>query len=90
MKPVISVEINSSLIASISREEVKEVVFQSRATKAPGPDSFSDPFYWDVFYNDIYQVVFHFFQTCQMPHAINFTESILIPKVQCPESLSQF
>lgn len=93
VKPLISEKINSNLTANFTIEEVKEAVFQLGAVKALGPDGFSSTFYhsyWDVVGNDICQVVFHFFQTCQMPQAVNFTEIVLIPKIKVLRTYPNF
>jgi len=42
---VVNEEMNDSLIKLVSREEVKEAVFQMGATKALGPDGLNGLFY---------------------------------------------
>lgn len=38
-------EMNEALVAEITMEEVRAAVFQSRASKAPGPDGINGIFY---------------------------------------------
>ncbi|MCH96051.1 CNGC5-like protein, partial [Trifolium medium] len=51
-------EDNDRLVAPITREELKEAMFQMHPDKAPGPDEFNPAFYkhfWDLCGNDIYE-----------------------------------
>jgi hypothetical protein len=55
--PKISQEDNDRLVAPITREELKEALFQMHPDKAPGPDGFNPAFYqhfWDLCGGDIF------------------------------------
>ncbi|MCI38529.1 CNGC5-like protein, partial [Trifolium medium] len=51
-------EDNERLVMPITREELKEALFQMHPDKAPGPDGFNPAFYqhfWDFCGNDIFE-----------------------------------
>ncbi|MCH81471.1 CNGC5-like protein [Trifolium medium] len=53
-------EDNEKLVAEITREEVKNALFQMHSDKAPGPDGFNPTFYqrfWNISDNDIFEPV---------------------------------
>lgn len=57
---VVTSNMNETLIAQVTLEEVKEATFQLGVSKAPGPDGLNGLFYqshWDVFKVDIFQAV---------------------------------
>lgn len=77
----------------VSDDEIKEAVFQMGSLKSPGPDGFSGIFYqqyWDVVGLDVCKAVRHFFEGGFLLKELNFTNLVLIPKIQIPESLSQY
>lgn len=45
LKPKVMDEMNSSLLAPVSSEEIRMAVFQMERLKAPGPDGFQGVFY---------------------------------------------
>lgn len=74
-------------------DEVKEVVFQLGAMKAPGPDGMNGQFYqhhWEDLQQDVFNMVKNFFETSILDPTLNKTHISLIPKVQNPERLDQF
>lgn len=90
---VVIAEMNTMLIAEVSREEIKQTTFQLGATKAPRTDSLNGLFYqthWDILQDDIFILVQDFFRSSLMPPEFNRTLISLIPKVPHPERLDQY
>lgn len=74
-------------------EEVKAVVFDLGALKAPGPDGFSGSFYqayWEIVKEIIVSATSQSWTSAKMSPHINCTYLALIPKVDNPEVASQF
>lgn len=56
VSPIITEDINSSLMAPIIDEEIRHAVFQMGALKSPGPDGFPGVFYqkyWNIIGEDM-------------------------------------
>ncbi|KAF7148704.1 hypothetical protein RHSIM_Rhsim03G0167500 [Rhododendron simsii] len=88
---VVSTECNANLVKEISREEVKNVVLQMGALKAPGSNGFPGLFYqtyWDTIGDDVFNAIRSFFQDGVMPAEMNQTNVTLIPKVSNPEGMN--
>ncbi|CAL1367235.1 unnamed protein product [Linum trigynum] len=86
-------EINNTLTAQITKEEVRKAVFQLGANKAPGPDGFPGHFfrtYWSCIEDIFCKEIFDFFRTGIMTEGWNDTFITLIPKVDHPEMIGQF
>ena len=86
-------EMNESLCAPYSREEVKNAIFQMFPRKAPRPDGFPAHFYqrhWDLCGDEVTSVVLRIIKGEESPESINDTVIVLIPKVMNPSQLSQF
>lgn len=93
VKPAISDQQNSWLTLPITEAEVKEATFQLGAFKAPGSDGFNGHFYqrsWDEVKTGVTEMVRGFFDRDECIDALNVTNLILIPKVDHPESASQY
>ncbi|GLT60633.1 hypothetical protein SLA2020_333910 [Shorea laevis] len=91
--PVITSEMNNSLCADITLEEVRIATFQLGAFKAPGPDGFPGVFYqkhWDLVGGDVHRAISRFWATGFLLKEFNKTNIILIPKVKNPQTLSQY
>ncbi|XP_004305638.1 PREDICTED: putative ribonuclease H protein At1g65750-like [Fragaria vesca subsp. vesca] len=73
--PRVTPEINQILLNPYSTEEVKLAFFQMHPSKAPGPD--------------VSHAVISFLTTKEMPHDLNFTHVVLIPKVKEVQDMSQ-
>ncbi|KAL6124861.1 hypothetical protein ACLB2K_077369 [Fragaria x ananassa] len=72
---------------------MKEALFQMHPSKAPGPDGVSPFFYekyWDLVGVEVSNAVISFLSTKDMPHDLNFTHVVLIPKVKEVQNLTQF
>ena len=89
----VTTDMNASLCAPYSNEEVKQALFQMFPTKAPGPDGFPAHFYqrhWDICGEEITNVVLRIIRGEESAASINETVLVLIPKVQNPTLLTQF
>ncbi|WCJ35671.1 DNAse I-like superfamily protein [Euphorbia peplus] len=74
-------------------EEVKSAFFSMSPLKAPGPDGFHAMFYqrhWAIIGGSACSVVLKALNLGVLDAHLNDTLITLIPKVGCPESLSQF
>uniref|UniRef100_A0A803PR19 Reverse transcriptase domain-containing protein n=1 Tax=Cannabis sativa TaxID=3483 RepID=A0A803PR19_CANSA len=89
--PSITTVKNESLLAPITDEEVKKALFQMRPDKSPDPDGMTPGFYqkyWSIVGRDVINQVKEFFATCSLPHGINRTNIVLIPKKKQPCTMS--
>ena len=89
----VSAEMNASLCAPYTNEEVKIALFQMFPTKAPGPDGFPAHFYqrhWDVCGEEVTKIILSIVRGEESPECINDTVLVLIPKVTSPTALSQY
>lgn len=85
-------EMNRALTRLVTDLEIKDAVFQLGALKFPGPDGFNGLFfqqYWDVVGPKVVLAVRKIFRMGSLYKDFNFTDLVLIPKVQFPEALSQ-
>ena len=93
IKPCVSSEINDKLMATYSREEVKKALFNIGDLKAPGPDGLHSIFYkrfWYIIGEDLTDEVLLAVNNKLIPEGWNDTTIVLIPKVENPESVTQF
>ncbi|KAL4351327.1 hypothetical protein GQ457_06G004380 [Hibiscus cannabinus] len=84
---VVTEEMNRELCRRVTREEVKEAIFNMGSLKAPGPDGFPGVFYrtfWEIIKEDLFIMVEAFFTTGIIEPGINRTNIVLIPKVKNP------
>jgi hypothetical protein len=91
--PKVTEEMNESLIAPFTAEDVKKAVFQIGDLKAPGPDGLHAIFYkkfWNLVGDDITAAVLKAINERIIPPGWNETVVVLIPKVENPEEVSQF
>ncbi|KAL9681535.1 hypothetical protein QQ045_013320 [Rhodiola kirilowii] len=83
LQPSISEEVNQSLLADISEEEVRRAVFNMSPLKAPGMDGFPALFYqknWRNIRGSVVGFVRDFWLNGELDERINNTLLVLIPK----------
>ncbi|GAU34899.1 hypothetical protein TSUD_144300 [Trifolium subterraneum] len=88
--PKVTQEDNERLVAPITREELKEALFQMHPDKAPGPDGFNPAFYqhfWEMCGNDIFEAAKEWLDRGFFPSSLNDTNICLIPKCENPVSM---
>ncbi|XP_019092333.1 PREDICTED: uncharacterized protein LOC109129144 [Camelina sativa] len=76
-------EMNASLIAELSKEEVRLAVFAINPSKAPRADGMTGLFfqkYWDIVGDQITKEVLSFFKDGSFDKEWNYTQLCLIPK----------
>jgi hypothetical protein len=86
-------DMNASLCAPYSREEVKKALFNIGDLKAPGPDGLHAIFYkryWSLIGEELTNEVMTAISSGAVPEGWNNTNIVLIPKVDNPESISQY
>lgn len=91
--PSVSEEQNDWLVSCMSREELKQAIFHLGATKAPGPDGFNGNFYqasWEEVSETLFALVNNILFKDESFGKFNETNLVLIPKIEGPESVSQF
>jgi hypothetical protein len=82
-----------SLTAPLSDKEIEEALFQMGPTKAPGPDGLPALCYqrhWSFLKSYVCGAVRDFIDGKDCPDDFNASILVLIPKVNDPESLTQF
>ena len=90
---VVSEDMNDSLLATFTEDEIRQALFQMSPSKAPGPDGMTVLFfqkYWHIVGPDVIAVVLDFLNTGRMLSSTNFTNIVLIPKVKSPANMTQF
>lgn len=89
----ISEDVNRMLIREVNIAEIKLAIKQLGSLKAPGPDGFPGFFYhnyWNIVGEKVCEAIKHFFSNGFLLKELNLTNLVLIPKVQAPESLTQY
>jgi hypothetical protein len=92
-QPIVTEEMNNALCQDFSDEEIGDALFQMGPIKASGPDQFPARFFqhnWAVLKTDIIKSVKQFFTSRRMPHGVNETTIVLIPKIDKPEVLKDY
>jgi hypothetical protein len=81
---------NDKLLAPITKDELKEALFEMHPDKAPGPDGFNPAFYqhfWELCGDDIFVAVKEWLERGYFPSSLNDTNICLIPKCERPASM---
>ncbi|KAL6216513.1 hypothetical protein ACLB2K_009736 [Fragaria x ananassa] len=74
-------------------EEVYKAPFSIGGLKAPGVDGFPAVFFqkhWNMFSNEVFNMVSNAFSTGVIPEGLNHKLITLVPKVACPQDMSLF
>lgn len=93
MQTHVNDEINESLCAEFTEQEIADAVFQIGPLKAPGLDGFPARFFqrnWSTVRADVIAAVKEFFTSGIMPDSVNDTIIVLIPKIPNPVKLIDF
>lgn len=91
--PLVTTEMNSTLIAIPSPPEIREALFSINPDKAPGPDGFSATFYqsfWDILGEDVVKDIQAFFISSVLDPRQNETHVRLIPKIKGPRKVADY
>jgi hypothetical protein len=89
----VTADMNTNLLAPFSVAEVKKAMFQIGDFKAPGPDGLHAAFYkrfWPMLGDDLTKEVLEAVNTGIIPEGWNDTITVLIPKVDGPEKITQY
>ena len=90
---VVTVDMNNNLIRDFRDEEVEQAIKQMAPSKALGPDGMPPIFYqkyWHVVGSDVTTAVLSCLNSGRLLKSINHTFITLIPKVKCPEKVTDF
>ncbi|KAL0313709.1 UNVERIFIED_CONTAM: hypothetical protein Scaly_2907800, partial [Sesamum calycinum] len=93
LKHTLTLEEASFLIRPVTREEIKEAIFDIDEESAPGPDGYTSAFFrtaWPVVGQAISEAICEFFRTGQLLKQVNTTLLALIPKVNLPSYVSDY
>ena len=93
LSPKVTTEMNQTLIAVPTDNEIKMAVFSISVDKAPGPDGFSAGFYqsfWDIIGPDVSDDIRSFFNSGELHRRQNETHVRLIPKIVGPKRVSDY
>ena len=89
----VSGEMNDFLLWEFKEAEVWSALKQMHPTKSPSPDGMSPIFfqtYWEVVGSSVINCVTQTLKTGIMPSGLNNTYICLIPKVKCPQEITEF
>lgn len=92
-QPTITLEMNAKLTAEISEKEIVEALDSIGPDRAPGPDGLTARFHqscWDTVGAAVTTEVKNFFHSSYMKRSINLTNICMIPKINKPDTLSDF
>jgi hypothetical protein len=84
---------NNSLLSEFTAVEVHNAIHQMAPLKAPGPDGLPPVFYhkyWNTIGGEVTQAVLSCLHAGWLDGNLNHTYITLIPKVKCPQKLSEF
>jgi len=86
-------EENARVTARISKEEIREAVWQCEGLKSPNRDGFNFNFIkgnWETINEDIQQAIQSFEDTGNIPKGCNCSFIVLVPKIKDPTYLEEY
>ncbi|XP_035845270.1 uncharacterized protein LOC118491527 [Helianthus annuus] len=89
----LSADVAVNMIRQVTREEVKNAIFNTGENKAPGPDGYTSAFFkssWDIVGEDVSSAVIVFFDNGKLLKQLNHTILALVPKVDTPDSVLDY
>ncbi|GJR14147.1 RNA-directed DNA polymerase, eukaryota, reverse transcriptase zinc-binding domain protein [Tanacetum coccineum] len=89
----VSKDAANDMVQSVSKEEVKEAIFDIDENKAPGPDGFSSKFFkkaWSIVGDEVCLAVQEFFISGKLLGEVNATSISLVPKLETPSKVFDF
>ena len=89
----ISIEMNNMLLAECKEAEIKSALNQMHPTKVPRSEGMPPIFYhkyWDVVEPNVINCVLDILNSGRMLRSLNETYICLIPKVKCPQKVTDF
>ena len=87
MSQCVSMDDNIMLTLPITKEELRQALFQMQPDKSPGPDGFNTTFYqrfWHVCGGDIFQAVISWLDRGYFPSNLTETNIFFDPEVRRP------
>ena len=81
------------LTKHVTKEEVKQALFDIPDTKSPGPDGFGSQFYkdaWHIIGDEVTLAIQSTYNSGKLLKQLNSTCISLIPKVELPDNVTQF
>ena len=84
---------NRLLMTPYSKEDVKKALFQIGDMKAPGPNGLPAIFFkrfWHIMGEELTNEVLQAINNRKIPEGWNETNVVLLPKVDCPEVITQY
>jgi exonuclease III len=92
-KNILKEEAADILLAPVSLEEIKYIIFNASDNKSPGPDGFNAKFYknqWNNLKHQIHETVNEFMSKGKILKSTNHTFITLIPKKKNPTNINDF
>ncbi|KAI0488678.1 hypothetical protein KFK09_028517 [Dendrobium nobile] len=81
------------LIAPISEEEIRSIIFSANGNSAPGSDGFTYDFYkstWSIIKQQLCHAITQFFSNGNMPKLVKATAIALIPKLHHASNVKDY
>lgn len=81
---------NDNLLAAVTKEEVKQAVFDMHPDKASGPDGLNPAFFqafWSIVETYVVRFCHVFLSTGVLPEGVNEALVCLIPKIKVPQTM---
>ncbi|GAU30590.1 hypothetical protein TSUD_392810 [Trifolium subterraneum] len=93
ISPRVSAEDNATLVAPITKEEIRITLFQMHPDKSPGPDGFNPAFFqkfWHLCGDEVFAATKEWLERGYFPSSLNETNICLIPKCDSPSSMKDY